>query len=853
MWALYLCVISLFAPSRGAPEGTILSLGIFNGNLQVQQYPVPATSGGPVQKNHPLSGDLAKFSLTCSPSCEGPNVLSFERGPVILHVVLNDGTLSLMETDVSHSVYSKPTEVVELDSKCTPLHLMPFRYSQDQFAVVCTAFDVHFAEISTDHSIKLHPLIVGSERPGVLVESNRQLFSVSYLGQNAYEKYSYHSATPEILSLPSNVLCLEGYSATYPLHGQEMFLLQCVTDDGPTLYIVPLDQDEMARAVPSQGRPYSSLDGTYISMVNGSRVVSFPAANQSVLSSTETFTSRVKKFEFLNSRVAIVLTQGGGHYVMYLSHGVSEITQLPGGVPVKWVWIDPHNYYLYVTDQNELFLFNDTLKDPEDMPKSVVSRPELLLFARKYVPGPGPTSTNNSGLSDKDPSGPNSLPAILGGVFGGTILTAVAAVAVLMLLVYMKKLPCSRHTYSPVEETNPQGTAMTTLKPTVEEGSKGKGGDQYEISFSQPADEPHAAENWSDSAGNVATATHDPQEPQKKKGKLLLFRVFAGQLITGVYPLPPSEPREFTQSLAGPLAGVSLRCGSCPHDAVTRLSFQTESLRTLVILSDRVLSVVTINESVTPEVVQVVSLDEQCTPQTLVAFADSKQFAVICARLSLQFGSVDGTRGRVKLQALETYPNPIPESSKSVFITTGVEIKIVTIGGNFVEVYTVNDGSPVTDELPRNVNCLNTSEPILTPLHTEPAVLLQCNTTNGMVVYVIPIPIVRGADARGFPADGLVLSSQDGTYVIVVKGPVLTSQENGAPGKQVVLRSQITAVDNLDSDNVRVLTKEKRHIVINLESCSQRVMPGGHPVLSEWVGTSNDYIYSQKTTYCSCQ
>ena len=407
---------------------------------------------------------------------------------------------------------------MELDGKCTPLHLMPFRYSQDQFAVVCTAFDVHFAEISTDHSIKLHPLIVGSERPGVLVESNRQLFSVSYLGQNAYEKYSYHSATPEILSLPSNVLCLEGYNATYPLHGQEMFLLQCVTDDGPTLYIVPLDQDEMARAVPSQGCPYSSLDGTYISMVNGSRVVSFPAANQSVLSSTETFTSRVEKFEFLNSRVAIVLTQGGGHYVMYLSHGVSEITQLPGGVPVKWVWIDPHNYYLYVTDQNELFLFNDTLKDPEDMPKSVVSRPELLLFARKYVPGPGPTSPNISGLSDKDPSGPNSLPAILGGVFGGTILTAVAAVAVLMLLVYMKKLPCSRHTYSPVEETNPQGTAMTTLKPTVEEGSKGKGGDQYEISFSQPADEPHAAENWSDSAGNVATATHDPQEHQKKKG-----------------------------------------------------------------------------------------------------------------------------------------------------------------------------------------------------------------------------------------------------------------------------------------------------------------------------------------------
>ena len=399
---------------------------------------------------------------------------------------------------------------------------MPFRYSQDQFAVVCTAFDVHFAEIvSTDHSIKLHPLIVGSERPGVLVESNRQLFSVSYLGQNAYEKYSYHSAAPEILSLPSNVLCLEGDSATYPLHGQEMFLLQCVTDDGPTLYIVPLDQDEIARAVPSQGRPYSSLDGTYISMVNGSRVVSFPAANQSVLSSTDRFTSRVVKFEFLNPRVAIVLTQGGGHYVMYLSHGVSEITQLPGGLPVKWVWIDPHNYYLYVTDQNELFLFNDTLKDPEDMPKSVVGRPELLLFARKYVPDPVLKPTNNSGLSDKDPSGPNSVPAILGGIFGGTILTAVAAavaVFVFWLKCWKTQPPHSGPPYLPVQESTTRGTAMTTLKSTVEEGSNGKGGDQYEIPFSQPADEPHAVENWSDSAGNVATATDDAKEHQNKNG-----------------------------------------------------------------------------------------------------------------------------------------------------------------------------------------------------------------------------------------------------------------------------------------------------------------------------------------------
>ena len=85
-------------------------------------------------------------------------------------------------------------------------------------------------------------------------------------------------------------------------------------------------------------------------------------------------------------------------------------------------------------------------------------------------------------------------------------------------------------------------------------------------------------------------------------GTLLLLRVFDGKLITGVYPIPPIDGgSELEQSLSGSLAGLSLRCGSCPPGALTRLSFQIEPLRALVVvLADHTLSVIHIgNESTT--------------------------------------------------------------------------------------------------------------------------------------------------------------------------------------------------------------------------------------------------------------
>ena len=245
---------------------------------------------------------------------------------------------------------------------------------------------------------------------------------------------------------------------------------------------------------------------------------------------------------------------------------------------------------------------------------------------------------------------------------------------------------------------------------------------------------------------------------------------------------------------------------------------------------------------------QVVSLDEQCTPQSLLSFPDSNQFAIICARLSSQLGSFNTTNSRVALSPFERYSDPTqPHINGAILITSGVDIKIVTlISGNLVEIYSVNDRMSVSSPLPPNVNCLNTSNSILSPLHAKPAVLLQCNTTQGRVAYVIPIPIHQGMNARSIPADGLLHSSRDGTYTLVVNGALLkiySSEGNSHPGRPVVLDNQITAVENLDSDRVHVLTEEEQHVILNLKSGSLTHMPGGFPVLSEWVESSNHYIY----------
>lgn len=222
----------------------------------------------------------------------------------------------------------------------------------------------------------------------------------------------------------------------------------------------------------------------------------------------------------------------------------------------------------------------------------------------------------------------------------------------------------------------------------------------------------------------------------------------------------------------------------------------------------------------------------------------NSDFAVVCAEISLRLGSFLSSIGQVTLEKLTVYKE---EGQKDVLITSGQELKAVHILETFFEIYNVRGSTTETQDLPLKVKCTNTSNAVLSPLHTKPVVLLQCNTTkDGNVAYVIPVPGELDEDVRSVPADGQLYSSLDGTYILVVKGGKVTiynSVENGASGKLKMLSSEITTVDNLDSDNVSLLGKENGHFLMNLNSGRPRSMPGGFPVQSEWVDPSNHYIY----------
>ena len=420
---------------------------------------------------------------------------------------------------------------MELDSQCNPRQLMAFRYSQNEFAIICAGLSIQFAEITANNRLKLHQPIIGPDTPGVLVESNKELFSISYLGQRAYEKYSYHSAQAEVLDLPSNVFCLDddrNSLTLYPLHGQEKFLLYCLTSDGPTLYIVPLDTEEMTRGVAAHGYPHSSLDGSYISMVNGSRVTSFVTANQSVLPSVDIFLSRVNRFEFLSSGNALVLTEGGEHYVMKLGYGISDIRLFPGGLPLKWVWI-PNDYYLYVTADNELYLFNETSKELEDMPKRVVTQPELLLFIPKYVPPTKPQPTVNSTplvprFNTRDTS-ERSIPTIVGSVFGGIVVMVIALVLIAGLVVGVRRCTQNPIEYTAMSDTKPHDR-NPTIPLTERTSSPTEAGRENEVTFTQPPATTIPPDPITDGLFNAATkpptstaqaTMEDTNDPVKRK------------------------------------------------------------------------------------------------------------------------------------------------------------------------------------------------------------------------------------------------------------------------------------------------------------------------------------------------
>ena len=322
-------------------------------------------------------------------------------------------------------------QVVELNRECDPLQLIPFNYSSSEFAVLCTQLNVHLAEVNSDNRVELQQFKYGVEgQSGVFVESNKQLVSVSHLGKELLEKYSYHTAQTETLDYSQKLDCLDGSDTSLiPLRSPEMFLLQCATQYGQTLYTLSLNLSlnagKRANGVPVHGEPSASTDGSYISMVNTTRVVSYNQSLQQLIA--DTFASPVTTFEFLSPSDTLVITDDGSHYVLSLSPRGSRWRMFPGRLPVKWLWVNSSNHYLYITQTGELFIFNETSTKPEFGPEVIVNQPELLLFVKKYIPSTSPPQETISPSHDDivldGPDSPqeDNIGEILGGIFG-TIL-----------------------------------------------------------------------------------------------------------------------------------------------------------------------------------------------------------------------------------------------------------------------------------------------------------------------------------------------------------------------------------------------------------------------------------------------
>ena len=240
-----------------------------------------------------------------------------------------------------------------------------------------------------------------------------------------------------------------------------------------------------------------------------------------------------------------------------------------------------------------------------------------------------------------------------------------------------------------------------------------------------------------------------------------------------------------------------------------------------------------------------IPLDKRCTPHSLMALEHSN-FVVFCANISVHFGAYDSNL-TITLEQLRDLRMSDESDYRAVFITSGREIKLVSVTGNLVGYYTVNNYSPQFQPLPPNVNCLDTSVPILSPLNTKQAILLHCTTNTGKVAYVVPIPVQREVNAISIQAEGSVYSSLDDTYIFVVNEATMTiypSTDSDVPGKSVRLSSKVTNMVNLNKENVRLLTENNReHIVMNVTSISVHFLPGGPPLLSQWVESTNHYIY----------
>ena len=416
-------------------------------------------------------------------------------------------------------------QVLPVAEQCITSHLLRFRYTSTEFAVVCTDQSLHFATINSS-SLSLRKLTKNYNDNSVIVEVDSQLMIVSYVGYNTVNMRDVNDASPEILRLPSNINCRSD-PVLYPRPMHKAFFMHCETQEGKTLYEVkiPVHRNSTARGIPADGDPYFSLEGTYAVIVKGKTARVYVVDDLSKEGFAVTFPSGdISDCEFLDDSNASVLTTAASeHYVVNVGNSSSRPRHFrDGSPPFLSEWVD--GFYIYATESDgvsRISVVNKTSTDAMYETEGIVDEPEKLVFYKRRV-------QHNAGYNGKGTNVATLtiLPSVLGGaVFLVLVILVVSGITCLitryrpqlvgMLQRRYQRLPAQR-TPTPPPATPPPTTPppATPPPPTQEEADpnsihiSSQGNRVYDLGRHPPA-----ADNTGTNEGN-STSENSPASRQ---------------------------------------------------------------------------------------------------------------------------------------------------------------------------------------------------------------------------------------------------------------------------------------------------------------------------------------------------
>ena len=285
------------------------------------------------------------------------------------------------------------------------------------------------------------------------------LRTVTYIGENMVQLYAVSELTPQLLQLPFNINCTN-HPTLYPLNIREAFLMHCMSESGPTLYVVtvPVSPDKTAQTIVADGVPYSSLDGTYILVVDGTQLTVYSSADTRVPVSQKRLPGEIESVANLDNENVRLLTENGEHVVMNLKNTLAEPRYMPGGTPVLSEWVDSSNHYIYLTEGGTLYVINETSTHPL-YELEVVGNWSLILF----MEGTKPEQTE-----------PTQQLAILNLIMMVVYIGLITVVVIIIVTCMCKKLRAKRKRKATAQQSGQQPVEQAGQQPSQQEPDRNK-------------------------------------------------------------------------------------------------------------------------------------------------------------------------------------------------------------------------------------------------------------------------------------------------------------------------------------------------------------------------------------------